>query len=68
MKHYGMFTDTGNAFVHGLVMSAKAAKFDWNQVYDIMSDAKTIDGLEEIMDTEVREAVYIELENEYGLE
>ena len=61
MKTYGMFTDAGNAFVHGVVMTAKSTGMDWDQVYDVLSDASTIDGFEEIMDTEVREAVYIEL-------
>lgn len=68
MKDYGMFTDSGNAFVHGLVAAAKGNKLSWSQVYMIMQDFSDTDGLREITDTVVREAVYIELENEYGLE
>lgn len=61
MKTYGMFTESGNALVYGIVLTAKAASLDWEQVYEIMSDVSTLNGYEEIMDTEVREAVYIEL-------
>ena len=55
---FGMFTEAGNALVRGIVLTARAANLDWEQVYDIMSDASTLDGYEEIMDTEVREIVY----------
>ena len=54
--------------VHGLVAAAKANQLSWSQVYMIMQDFSDTDGLREITDTVVREAVYIELENEYGLE
>ena len=58
MKYYGMFTDTGNALIMGVVETAKRAELDWNQVVEILYDIGTLDGFEEATDTAVRECVY----------
>jgi len=58
MIDYGMFTDSGNAMVHGIVFTAKSTGLDWDQVIEILYDVSTLDGFEEASDTAVREAVY----------
>ena len=63
MKSYAMFTDEGNALIQGVVLTAKAAGLDWDQVYDILLDISTLDGFEEASDTAVRETVYMALKN-----
>jgi len=63
IKYYGMFTDAGNALVMGVVETAKRAELDWDQVMDLLYDLGTLDGFEEATDTDVREAVYMELSN-----
>jgi hypothetical protein len=60
---YGMFTDAGNHLVHALVMAAKSKDLDWDQVYEMMEGASKVAGFEEILDTEVRESVYMALQN-----
>lgn len=62
MKSYGMFTDAGNALIHGVILTAKAAELDWDQVNDLLYDIGTLDGFEEASDTAVRECVYMELQ------
>lgn len=58
---YGMFTDKGNALIHGIVMTAKASELEWEQVMDLLYDVSTLDGFEEATDTDVREQVYAAL-------
>lgn len=58
-----MFTDEGNALIKGVVLTAKSAGLDWDQVYDILLDISTLDGFEEASDTAVRETVYMALKN-----
>jgi hypothetical protein len=55
---YGMFTDAGNAMIHGIVVTSKMAGLDWDQVLEILHDISTLDGVEEATDTAVRECVY----------
>ena len=59
--YYGMFTDQGNALIHGIVVTARAAELDWDQVCDLLHDISTLDGFEEATDTAVREQVYATL-------
>jgi hypothetical protein len=61
MFYYGMFTDKGNALIHGIVMTAKASELEWEQVMDLLYDVSTLDGFEEATDTDVREQVYTAL-------
>ena len=63
MKSYGMFTDSGNSTIHGVVLMARVANMSWDQVVEVLYDLSTMDGLEEASDTVVREAVYMELKN-----
>ena len=56
--NYGMFTDTGNALVHGIVMGAKYKNLTWAEVYDMLVTISKIDGYGESTDTMVREMVY----------
>jgi|APCry1669189768_1035252.scaffolds.fasta_scaffold35198_3 hypothetical protein len=60
---YGMFSDTGNAMIHGVVITAKANNLDWDQVVNVLYDIATLDGFEEAVDTVVREMVYESLMN-----
>ena len=63
MQNFGMFTDAGNAMIRGVVMTAKSAGLDWDQVLEIIMDIGTLDGFEEANDTSVRECVYMALQN-----
>ena len=63
MKEFGMFTDAGNAMINGVVMTAKTAGLDWDQVCEILYDIGTLAGFEEATDTAVRECVYVALQN-----
>ena len=38
MQNFGMFTDAGNAMIRGVVMTAKSAGLDWDQVLEIIMD------------------------------
>lgn len=59
--YYGMFTDEGDALIHGVVQSAKIANMNWNGVQLMLNKISEIDGFSEASDTAVREAVYIAL-------
>ena len=61
--NYGMFSDSGNAMIHGVVLSAKQSKMNWDSVVEILYDISTLDGFEESTDTAVRDAVWMELES-----
>lgn len=63
MKSYAMFTDAGNALIHGVVLTAKSSGLDWDRVNELLWDIATLDGFEEASDTIVRECVYMELQN-----
>ena len=58
MMDYGMFTDTGNAMVHGIVAGAKHKNLTWPEVYRMLCTISEIEGYGEATDTVVREAVY----------
>ena len=62
IKHYGMFTDKGNAMIDGVVMTARAAKMDYDAVVGLLWKISEIEGYREASDTEVREIVLSELE------
>ena len=55
---YGMFTDFGNAMIHGIVESARLKKSTWPEVYQLIYTISFFDGYGEATDTAVREAVY----------
>lgn len=59
--HYGMFTDEGNALVHGVVECAKIANMNWQGVEEILNKIAEIDGFREASDTAVRDEVHIAL-------
>ncbi len=57
---YGMYTSEGNLAVHGIAVTAKTLKLDWDQVEQslrALADSD-YDKFGEAMDTAVREAVY----------
>ncbi len=58
---YGMFSDVGNAMVHGIVIVARYKNLKWSEVYDMLETISQIEGFAEATDTEVRECVYITL-------
>lgn len=59
--YYGMFTDEGNALVHGVVECAKIANMNWQGVEEILNKIAEIDGFREASDTAVRDEVHIAL-------
>lgn len=59
---YGMFTDIGNALIHGIVAGAKYKNLTWPHVYTMLETVSQIEGFGEATDTEVRECVYSALE------
>lgn len=58
MMDYGMFTDAGNAMVHGIVAGAKYKNLTWPEVHHMLCTISEIEGYGEATDTAVREAVY----------
>ena len=56
--HYSMFTDAGNALVHGIVEGAREKKLTWPEVYDLLDSISQVNGYGEATDTAVRECVY----------
>jgi hypothetical protein len=61
MKSYGMFTARGNAMIDGVVMTARAAKMEWDAVNELLWSISENEWYREASDTEVREAVHREL-------
>ena len=66
--YYGMFTDEGNALLHGVVQAAKIADKNWKTstmnwaiVQSILEKISEIDGFREATDTAVREEVWVAL-------
>lgn len=62
MSQYGMFTEAGNTVVDGILKGARAKGLSWSDVNDMLYTVSNIQGFEEAMDTEVREAVYLALD------
>jgi hypothetical protein len=60
--NYGMFTDAGNALIHGIVQGAKYKNLTWSHVYTMLETVSQIEGFGEATDTAVRECVYDALE------
>lgn len=61
---YAMFTDTGNALIHGIVMAAKyngITKNYWHDVVNVLTEVSNMEGFCEAMDTAVREEVWCAL-------
>lgn len=56
--YYAMFTDNGNAMIHGIVQVARRHKLTWTEVYDLLDSISEVDGYGEATDTAVRECVY----------
>ena len=61
MTDYSMFTDSGNALIHGIVEGAKEENLTWPEVYKLLSKVSQVNGFAEAMDTAVRENVYSKL-------
>lgn len=61
MTNYAMFSDFGNAAVHGIVVLAKVSGSTWLEVYQALVNLSDIEGFAEATDTEVRECVYTAL-------
>lgn len=59
--YYEMFTDEGNALVHGVVQAAKIANMNWTGVEKMLWKISEIDGFSEATDTAVRDAVFVAL-------
>jgi len=60
--YYGMFTDKGNRIVDGIVIAAKEFGWSFEYVLKILTDLASVEGLEEAMDTAVKEYVYEAME------
>jgi len=58
VKDYCMFTELGNAAVHGVVISARESRLTWPQTYRALHQLSEQKEFGEAMDTEVRECVY----------
>ena len=59
--NYEMFTDEGNALVHGVVQAAKVSGMQWDRVYSMLEKISEIDGFREATDTAVRDNVWVAL-------
>ena len=62
--NYGMYTEAGNALIHGVVITARAGDVTWDQVVEVLADISTLDGFEEAYDTEVRQRVFAKISME----
>ena len=58
VKDYGMFSELGNAAVHGVVVAARENKLTWPETYRALSQLSEQKEFGEATDTEVREMVY----------
>jgi hypothetical protein len=56
--YYGKFTDKGNQIVDGIVIAAKESGWSFEYVLKLLTDLASVEGLEEAMDTAVKEYVY----------
>jgi hypothetical protein len=59
--NYGMFSESGNLAVTGIVLFHKEIKSSWETVEQNLFDLSQVKGYEEATDTEVRECVYMAL-------
>lgn len=55
---YAMYTELGNAGVHGIVVAAKLNTWTWSQTLDALRQLSETEVFAEAMDTMVREYVY----------
>lgn len=62
MKYYGMFSESGNQAIDGLVAVAKAMELRWPEVYAALEVLADNPKFREATDTAVREYVYDALE------
>ena len=58
VKDYAMFTELGNAAVHGIVVAARENKLTWPETYRALCDLGEQKEFGEATDTAVRECVY----------
>ena len=58
---YAMYTELGNAAVHGVVIAAIASNMTWKQVYNALYRLSAKKPFAEATDTSVRECVYLAL-------
>ena len=58
---YGMFTNAGDAAVHGIVVTADELDLTWEQVENSLYRLARNEDFAEATDTAVREAVYCAL-------
>ncbi len=58
VKDYAMYTELGNAAVHGIVVAARQSNASWAQVYRWLHELAEQEPFGEAMDTMVREVVY----------
>jgi len=58
VKDYGMFSELGNAAVHGVVVAARENKLTWPETYHALGQLSEQKEFGEATDTEVREMVY----------
>jgi hypothetical protein len=57
-----MYTDVGDAMIHGIVTGARHKQLSWPEVYAMLQSVSQIEGFGEATDTAVRECVYDALE------
>jgi hypothetical protein len=55
---YDMYTDAGNAMIHGIVTAARLRQSSWPEVYTMLHTVSQIEGFGEATDTAVRECVF----------
>lgn len=55
---YAMYTELGNAGVHGVVVAAKLNKWSWAETYRALCELAEQDVFAEATDTAVREVVF----------
>ena len=55
---YAMYTELGNAGVHGVVVAAKLNSWTWGQTLNALRQLAETEVFAEAMDTMVREYVY----------
>jgi len=58
VTEYGMFSELGNAGVHGIVVAAKLNSWTWAQTVNALRHLSETEVFAEAMDTMVREYVY----------
>ena len=56
--YYGMFTEDGNACVHGIVTVCRSANLSWAVAYQALGELAKTSKFAEATDTMVREMVY----------